>query len=153
MVRLDGRELGGEEGGTAGLPNPEGVRTLRGDYGSRATPSRFEQAGGNNSTLSDVPCSGAQQDGSRVGRRPKRAEAAEAMQGMWDDVSTDSLKEPHALQSKMQIGRGPSKRNETLASYSHLSRDLNRLKGYGNAVVPACAEWIGKRLMAAAPKA
>lgn len=30
-----------------------------------------------------------------------------------------------------------------------LSRELDRLKGYGNAVVPDCAEWLGRRLVLA----
>jgi len=127
------------------------VRKLRGNE-KPPTPSPELREGVDSGSMSDLPHQG--RPGS--GNTPK--EEYEALQSVRGDVSAVPQQETQHLQSGVPVGDRQDKCDEEMGWWeqepdiprvaSGVKNRVDRLKGLGNAVVPQCAEWIGRQIIA-----
>ena len=93
------------------------------------------------------------------GNTPK--EEHEALQSVRGDVSTHTQQETQYVQPGVSVGDRQDKCDEEMGWWEQepdiprvatgVKNRVDRLKGLGNAVVPQCAEWIGRKILSGLP--
>lgn len=142
-----------EGGATVGVPGRQGVRAMRVNGSSAATPSRLHETDGGRDPLSGLSCEG------RSGSGNAQNKTAEGLQGLRQGVHAKPQQEAQHLQRRVSFGHWPHERDEALGIWEKepdeprvakgVKDRVARLRSLGNAVVPQIPELIGKAILEA----
>jgi DNA (cytosine-5)-methyltransferase 1 len=149
---LNAEELNSEVG-AAFKPSHDLLSGLRGDPRPTKASSRLFKAGAGGDPMQAMPFTGGSAG------RSSESEAGEALQGLREDVSTQSQQEAQHMQPTVSFDAWPYECDEAVGAWawepnvprvaSGVKQRVDRLAELGNAVVPQIPQMIGYAILEA----